>query len=497
MLLAFAVPSAEERKFDADAHAKAVAPFVEGRTFGVLRVDLTHLDPDALSKSAAPIVGPDQAEHMRAGIAHIAALSKQGASDLYVVFSLADIPTGPFVVLPARGEVAKKLAAAIQEGPGVPADHIAEVDGAVVLGPPETLKRLHALKAEARPEITAAFATAGPGFAQLVLVPTKDLPRIVEETMPNLPPELGGGSTKVLTRGLKSIAVGVTSPPKMQLRVVVQAADANAARELDALRQQALKAAVANAEKHPQLPNLKRLAEIVMPRIEGDRLTLDLDETTLVKALEQPADKVRAAAERARSSNNLKQIAIAMHNYHSVHGTFPPAASIGKGNKQLLSWRVHILPYIEQDALYKEFHLDEPWDSEHNKKLIAKMPEVFRSTKDDKIFKAGKTTYLAPRGKDTMFPPGEKGIRAADVTDGLSNTIMMIDAADEKAVIWTRPDDLEIDADNPAKGLSTRHGMGFLVGMADGSVRMIPAKIDKKVLWAMFTRAGGEVIPEK
>ena len=110
MLLAIAVPAAEDRKFDAEAHARAVAPFVEGRTFGVVRVDLTRLDADALSKSATPIVGSDQAAHMREGIARIAGISKQGATDLYVVFSLADIPNAPFVVLPAKGDDVKKLA---------------------------------------------------------------------------------------------------------------------------------------------------------------------------------------------------------------------------------------------------------------------------------------------------------------------------------------------------------------------------------------------------
>jgi hypothetical protein len=496
MLLAFATPAAEEGKFDADAHAKAVAPFVDGRTFGVVRVDLTRLDADALSKSATPIVGPDQAAHMREGIAHIASLSKQGATDLYVVFSLADLPAGPFVVLPARGDDTNKLAAAIRDTAGIAPNHVALVPGAVILGSPETLKRVRDLKAEARPDIAKAFATAGPGFAQVVLVPTSDLPRIVEETMPNLPKELGGGSSKVLTRGLKSISVGVTPAPNMKIRVVAQAADENAAKELHALALQALKAVTALAEKHQNLPDLKRAAEILKPKVEGDRLTLNLDEATLVKTLAQPAEKVRAAAQRAQSMNNLKQIALAMHNDHSVTGRFPAAVIMGKGNKPLLSWRVHILPYIEQDALYKEFHLDEPWDSEHNKKLIAKMPAVYRSTTDDKLNKAGKTTYLVPRGKDTMFPP-DKGVRAADITDGLSNTIMTLDASDDKAVIWTKPDDLEIDPDNPAKGLSTRHGMGFVVGMGDGSVRMIPANIDKKVLWALFTRAGGEVIPEK
>ena len=79
------------------------------------------------------------------------------------------------------------------------------------------------------------------------------------------------------------------------------------------------------------------------------------------------------------------------------YGTFPPAYSTDKNGKRLLSWRVHLLPYLEQEKLYKEFHLDEPWDSDHNKKLIARMPAVFRSSADPKLTADFKTTYLAAR----------------------------------------------------------------------------------------------------
>ena len=77
--------------------------------------------------------------------------------------------------------------------------------------------------------------------------------------------------------------------------------------------------------------------------------------------------------------NNLKQIGLAMHNYHDVHRTLPPAYHADASDRPLLSWRVLILPYLEQDALYREFHLNEPWDSDHNKKLIERIPAVYQS----------------------------------------------------------------------------------------------------------------------
>src|SRR6202011_6136565 len=101
----------------------------------------------------------------------------------------------------------------------------------------------------------------------------------------------------------------------------------------------------------------------------------------------------------------------------------------------------------------KEFHLDERWDSEHNKALIARMPDVFRApAANPKLAADGKTTYLAPVGEATMFPAG-RGVRLAEVTDGTANTIQFVHADDDRAVVWTKPDDLQYDAKDPWKGL--------------------------------------------
>jgi hypothetical protein len=198
------------------------------------------------------------------------------------------------------------------------------------------------------------------------------------------------------------------------------------------------------------------------------------------------------AAAKVESENNLKQIALAMHNYLSAHRTFPAAYSSSKDGKPLLSWRVQILPYIEEGQLYNEFRLDEPWDSEHNKALISRMPKIYRAP-GSKAAKEFKTNYLVPRGDDTMFP-GSETIRPAQVPDGLSNTLMIVEADDARAVTWTKPDDFEVDSKQPKAGIvGLRHG-GFIAAFGDGSVRFIKDAIKPATLKALFSRAGGEVI---
>jgi Protein of unknown function (DUF1559) len=149
--------------------------------------------------------------------------------------------------------------------------------------------------------------------------------------------------------------------------------------------------------------------------------------------------------------DRLKQLGIAMHNFHEVNKHFPPAVFRDKEGKALLSWRVHILPFLEENDLYHEFHLNEPWDSEHNKKLIEKIPAAFAAA-DKKLRSQGTTTIVVPVGKQTIFGSRE-GTAIKDVTDGLSSTVLILDVPDSKAVVWTKPDDLAIDGVELKKAL--------------------------------------------
>src|SRR5262249_18506863 len=152
-------------------------------------------------------------------------------------------------------------------------------------------------------------------------------------------------------------------------------------------------------------------------------LTVQTDLAVLNVALIEAVQKIRESAKRLQSQNNLKQIALAMHSYHDTNGAF--ATNVyDKNGKPMLSWRVMILPYIEQDNLFKQFHLDEPWDSEHNKKLLDQMPRTYMVEEDNA--KKHLTRYLGFAGKGAFFD-GATGIKFANITDGTSNTIMVVE----------------------------------------------------------------------
>jgi hypothetical protein len=246
-------------------------------------------------------------------------------------------------------------------------------------------------------------------------------------------------------------------------------------------------------------PDFDQMVKTLTPELQNDRLVLQLNDDLLFNLGAKIVARMQEASVHVEHINHLKMLGLAMHNYLDTHGTFPARAGYGlkeakfvKDKKPLLSWRVFMLPFVDQDDLYKQFHLDEPWDSEHNKKLIAKIPAVYQS--NDKLSAEGKTRIVAPIGKDMAFEPGGVGLKINDFVDGTSNTIMLVEAATDKAVVWTKPDDLEIDVNDPKSGLFDPDALTFLAVFADASVHKLPKKVDNKNLLYLFLRNDGNVV---
>ena len=197
---------------------------------------------------------------------------------------------------------------------------------------------------------------------------------------------------------------------------------------------------------------------------------------------------------RTYCKNYLKQIGLALHNYHDEFGCLPPAYVADAQGKPLYSWRVLLLPYLEQNNLYRAFKLNESWDSPDNIKFSSMdLPELHCAS--DLKARPGRTSYVAITGPGTAFE-GAKSHTFRDFKDGMSNTLLVVEVADSD-IHWAEPRDLNIDAMNltinaDPHGFSSHHKGGAQALFADGSARMLSNELPKETVRALLTINGGE-----
>ncbi len=207
----------------------------------------------------------------------------------------------------------------------------------------------------------------------------------------------------------------------------------------------------------------------------------------------------RGAARRSMCANNLKQIILALHNYHDVYKSFPPAYVADENGKPMHSWRVLILPFLEQKALYDQYRFDESWDGPNNRQLAGDL-KILMCPSDQRGL-AGQTSYVAVVGPGTAWP-GAKSVALSDIKDGTGNTILIVEVHNS-GIHWMEPRDLDASqmplainakpaAKGASRGISSGHPGVAHVARADGSVRILSDDTPPATIRAMLTIAGGE-----
>jgi hypothetical protein len=491
-------------KNDPAADAVTIAPYIDEQTFSVVHIDVAGVKIDSGMDMLSRLM-PEEKEGLAEGKVILQELRdsfiKAGGRDIYLLIRV-DMRDPVLFVVPVGEKFDQEP---IEHSPAfkmIFKDFTFKRVGGEYLGAlanPQGSVRLDKITPNPRPELAAAFESVGSSPIQVLLLPPNYFRRVIGETIPQLPREYGGGSTNIITKGFSWAALGIDFAPQIAARLVIQSTDAASAAALSAMWGDVLKHVAELPKIKKSFPSFADAVPAATPKAEGDKLVLKIDESNI--ELVSLLGKIEAAlvsegshnAQRAQSINNMKQIGLAMHNYYDANKHFPAAAIYSKDGKPLLSWRVAILPMLDQSKLYDQFHLDEPWNSEHNKKLIDKMPDVYRSPRS-KLKTPGMTNYEVPVGPGTMFDRPE-GKRIKDITHGTAHTIMAVEVDDAHAVAWTKPEDLPYNPKEPAKGLGGLFEGCFVALYCDGHIEVIKLPCSDETLRAAFSAGAGDLAP--
>jgi hypothetical protein len=210
----------------------------------------------------------------------------------------------------------------------------------------------------------------------------------------------------------------------------------------------------------------------------------------LVALLLPAVQAAREAARRMQAGNHLKQLGLAMQNYHDVFGVFPPAVVRDENGQPLYSGRVLLLPFLGQQALYEQFDTSQAWDSPANLAIAQTRIPVFEDPSGRRTV-AGQTDFLFVTGAGTALEDRPGGATLTDIQDGTSNTIFMVEVRDS-GINWAEPRDLDISQPMPLP--RGNHPGGNLAVYFDGHTYLISNRTPPETIRALATRAGGEVV---
>ncbi len=520
---------------DIERVTTAITPYLSDDTFAVATLGVDEAWPKAVGDMLIDygIVPEDEVATLRQNLGQVkgalATLRGFGVREVTVVVGVADVrpQAGPLLVVTCDEPAKDALDMLLKQFLAQPTPKLSSqwVGDHVLVGTSATIERYETLqKADRKDLVDGLHATlSDDASGGLVAAPGDDVRRVLRELWPTLPAPFTDLDATLMADGVRELRVTLRRPPEWQARVTLEAASDVDAKTLKTLAERGLAQLVIMASQQqggePIAAALTQAVPLLRPKQQDNKLTIDLAHDNpqvkqmVINVMLPTLASARESARRNSRMNDMKWIALAMHNYHDTFGSFPASAAIcDKDGKPLLSWRVAVLPFIEENELYQKFHLDEPWDSEHNLKLAKDtLPGVYFGNVSDELKQQGKTTYQLPVTEETGFAPiadakivernfgdgkafAREGTRIQNITDGTSNTIMVVQVADENAVFWSKPDDWSPDLADPLAKLKQAGRDGFVSANMDGSARVIPFEVDIELLKKLLTRAGREVI---
>ena len=470
-------------------------------TFALVQIDPNRMAvPDWIGDGQAAVIGQ-----------RVVDLVKNAAGESRF-FMTADIPYGasqPVVrfLVPATTPDATSKAKALLTNASISEPVVR--DGFVIASPTDNIPNApvgidESVLAVDRIRYAAAASAVAKFPIQILVVPPAHVWETYEELLPELPNKLGGGQTSIVTKGLNWAAIGVNLEDAT-LSATIKSTDADAAQAFAKRLPNLLDRMLDQVPSHSSIATMRTpiraILKLAKISVVDDRIQVAFDGeagTTPQKILSAILSKTGGPIAANRKRNRMRQLVLGVINYESANATFPPNKNLRRNDgAKGLSWRVQILPYIEEVELYQRFRLNEPWDSPHNIKLLDEMPDVFSAYTNtgltDPVLKPGHTTFVAPTGDGTILG-GSDVVKIRHITDGTSKTVLLVEVKPENAVPWTAPQDYAYSPDDPGAGLAWDQTDKVAVAFCDGSFRALPKSTSKEMLRRLFIMNDGRAI---
>ncbi len=486
--------------------AKDLATFFDVNTFGCIHVELAKFDSDAFvkiverrqellsltgsgSRTANGIVGMSK---MVAGVAD--RLKAAGATDVFIPIGLSMMANeSPLLII--KGNVGNAFEGLLETR---------KIGSFTLAANEQVLEKYVVSSSQPHRADLANLVLRGrqDAVVTVYLKPSSDHVRVLRETVAELPKPFAKLNGPLVADAIEYVSLSLRNFTEPKIKLILQGKNDEVVQQFSTGLRNGLLNASATAEANPAGKVLSALSNVVSSDLQNGRLTLTLPANGLdafERSIQPGVSNLKSRRAEVVTQNQIRQLAISFHNIaDSNKGALPAMANKSAAGKPLLSWRVHALRFMDDNGLYEQFHLDEPWDSPHNKQLISKMPAIYSATEGwltksqiEELNKSGKTIFVMPVGNGMFGRPDP--VKFKEFKDGTSNTIIILTAPVDKAVVWTKPDDLSIDDTDPKASVFSGTSR-TVVSMGDASTHVFESTIDSITLKAFLTLAGEEII---
>ncbi|QDV23779.1 DUF1559 family PulG-like putative transporter [Aureliella helgolandensis] len=447
----------------------------------LLRIDVAKIEVPQLFEVVNPIVGEQNkpqmlsAQVLLAGV--LQSLRDAKVEELYVSLATQDLSDSfPALIIPSSQparvqEVVESLLAMV---PPELELHLHQHPLGVVVAQSKTWQRMVAQANVQASGLRSHYQDYSDATMNATLGFNQDVKDAVVDVWPDqLPAELRLPlSPRRLMRDVDALSLVCEMRSQFSLSVVAACRDATSAAQM-------------TSELQPVLQS----AGLELKQVDSS-LSVDIDQEWLNKLLRPLFHSGKLSTPRMQVSNNMKRIAMALHNFHSAFEACPPRMTVDESGRELLSWRVFLLPYLGEEALYKQFRLNEPWDSPHNRTLVDKMPAVFADVGNSNLPSGHTRLQVVLTDGSVWDGNDDRLLQFQDITDGNSNTVFFLVAPEDRSVVWSQPADFEVSREGLVDAVFAGRE-SVLAAYFDSSIRPIKLE-DSERLHAQLTGNGGK-----